>query len=220
MKLRAGTVLEGSVRKAGNRLRINAKLISTKDGYHLWSERYDRDIEDVFAVQDEIARSVVEKLKVKLLGKTDAPLVARQVDDVEAYNLFLKGRFHLSKLTEDSIRLALECNADALVKEPRFARAHVGIGLAHAYRGVLSIESPRSAMEKSEAAIREALAIDDSLDEAHYALGHNLFWYAWDWDGAERAFQRTLQLNPNHAMALVCMESCFATSTGLMRGFA
>ena len=201
-KLNVKTVLEGSVRKAGTRLRINAQLINTEDGFHLWSERYDRDIEDVFAVQDEIARSVVEKLKVKLLGETDAPLVARQVDDVEAYNLFLKGRFYLSKLTEDSIRLALECNEEALVKEPRFARAHVGVGLAHAHRGVLSIESPRSAMEKSEAAIRKALAIDDTLDEAHYALGHNLFWYAWDWDGAERAFQRTLQLNPNHAMAL------------------
>ena len=201
-ELNVGAVLEGSVRKAGNRLRITAQLINLGDGFHLWSERYDRDLDDVFAVQDEIARTVVEKLKVKLLGKTDTPLVIRQVDDVEAYNLFLKGRFYAFKMTEDSIALALECFNDALVKEPRYARAHVGIGHVHGLRGILSIESPRSAMAKSEAAVREALAIDDTLDAAHYESGFNLFWYAWDWDGAERAFQRTLQLNPNHATAL------------------
>ena len=93
-KLNVKTVLEGSVRKAGNRLRINAQLISTDDGYHLWSERYDRDMEDVFAVQDEIAQSVVEKLKVKLLGVADEPLVKRLTDNLEAYNLWLKGRYY------------------------------------------------------------------------------------------------------------------------------
>ena len=121
---------------------------------------------------------------------------------MEAYNLFLKGRFHAFKMTEDSIDRAFECFAEALVKEPRYARAHAGIGMAHALRGTLSIESPRSAMVKSKAAVREALAIDDTLDEAHHALGQNLFWRTWDWDSAERAFQRTLQLNPNHARAL------------------
>ena len=201
-KLKVKTILEGSVRKAGTRLRVNAQFINADDGYHLWSERYDRDMEDVFAVQDEIARSVVEKLKVKLLGKTDTPLVTRQVDDVEVYNLCLKGRFYASKMTEDSLGRALECYADALVKEPRYARAHVGIGHVHALRGILSIESPRSATAKAEAAVRTALAIDDSLDATHYESGFNLFWYAWDWDGAERAFQRTLQLNSNHAAAL------------------
>ena len=88
-KLKVKTVLEGSVRKAGNRLRINAKLINTDDGYHLWSERYDRDLDDVFAVQDEIARSVVEKLKVKLLGEQQAPVFKRPTDNVEAYHLVL-----------------------------------------------------------------------------------------------------------------------------------
>ena len=209
-KLKVRTILEGSVRKAGNRLRINTQLINAEDGYHLWSERYDRDMDDVFAVQDEIARSVVEKLKVKLLGETDAPLVTRQVDDVEAYNLFLKGRFHGSKMTEDSINRALEYFAEALAREPRYARALVGIGQAHSLRGILSIEPPRSAMVKSEAALREALTIDDSLAEAHSALGHNLFWYGWDWDGAEKAFQRALQLDPNHAPALTAYGTLLA----------
>ena len=94
-KLKVKTVLEGSVRKAGNRLRINAQLINTEDGYHLWSERYDREMEDVFAVQDEIARTVVGKLQVTLLGELDAPRVTRQVDDLEAYNLCLEGRYHV-----------------------------------------------------------------------------------------------------------------------------
>ena len=96
-RLKVGTVLEGSVRKAGNRLRINAQLINASDGYHLWSERYDRQMDDVFAVQDEIARSVVEKLKVKLLGEHEAPVIKRPADNLEAYNLFLKGRYYFSK---------------------------------------------------------------------------------------------------------------------------
>ncbi len=102
-KLSVKTVLEGSVRKAGNRLRINAQLINTQDGCHIWSERYDRNMDDVFAVQDEIAQSVVEKLKVKRLGEQDAPIVTRPTDNLEAYNLCLKGRYFLARFVIASL---------------------------------------------------------------------------------------------------------------------
>ena len=105
-QLKVKTILEGSVRKAGNRLRVNAQLINAEDGYHLWSERYDRDMDDVFAVQDEIARMVVEKLKVKLLGAADAPIVTRPTDNLEAYQLILKGRYHLLRVTGGRSRRA------------------------------------------------------------------------------------------------------------------
>ena len=106
-KLRVKAVLEGSVRKAGNRLRINAQLINAEDGYHLWSERYDRDMDDIFAVQDEIAHSVVEKLKVKLLGEQETPIIKRPTDNLVAYNLVLKGRYYLPKVTGAALEKSL-----------------------------------------------------------------------------------------------------------------
>ena len=117
-KLKVKAVLEGSVRKAGNRLRINAQLINADDGYHLWSERYDREMDDVFAVQDEIADAVVGQLKVKLLGVADAPLVKRPTDDLEAYHLYLKGRYHLNQRTEDALNLGIQFFEEALGPDP------------------------------------------------------------------------------------------------------
>ena len=126
-KLKVKTVLEGSVRKAGNRLRINAQLINAADGYHLWSERYDRDMDDVFAVQDDIARTVVEKLKVKLLGEQDGPVIMRPTDNLEAYNLYLKGRYYLERLTGPALKKSLACFTEALAVEPSYVRAQAGI---------------------------------------------------------------------------------------------
>ena len=117
-KLNVQTVVEGSVRKAGSRLRINAQLINTGDGYHLWSERYDRDMDDVFPVQDEIAQSVVEKLKVELLGEQDAPVIKRSTDNVEAYNLYLKGRYYLNKRTEDTLNKGISLFEEAIAQDP------------------------------------------------------------------------------------------------------
>ena len=106
--MNVGAVLEGSVRKAGQRLRVTAQLINVSDGYHLWSERYDRNMEDVFAVQDEITQSVVEKLKVKLLGGQEVPVITRPTDTLEAYNLYLKGRYYQLKLTGAALEKGLE----------------------------------------------------------------------------------------------------------------
>src|SRR5205814_5801434 len=109
-RLRVETVLEGSVRKAGNRLRITAQLVNTEDGSNLWSERYDRDMDDVFAVQDEIARAIVEKLKVRLApdGQTEAPLIKRATTDLEAYNLYLQGRYYWAR-RGGFLRKAVDC---------------------------------------------------------------------------------------------------------------
>ena len=107
--LNVKTVLEGSVRKAGNRLRINAQLINAEDGDHLWSERYDRDMDDVFAVQDEIARAIVEKLRVKLVGKQDGLLVTRKTESLDAYNLYLQGRYYWARRYAGFFEKAIEC---------------------------------------------------------------------------------------------------------------
>ena len=125
--LKVGAVLEGSVRKAGNRLRVTAQLINVRDGYHLWSERYDREMDDVFAVQDDIARTVVEKLKVKLLGAADTPLVTRPSEKVEAYNLVLQGRYYSVRGTRAAFEKAVACFTQALALEPTYAQAQAGI---------------------------------------------------------------------------------------------
>ena len=124
-KLKVKTILEGSVRKAGNRLRINAQLINTEDGYHLWSERYDRTMDDVFEVQDEIAQTVVQKLKVKLLIP-DVPLVKRPTDNLEAYNLCLQGHYHFLKSSGPAIEKALDCFAQPWPSSPTMPRPMPG----------------------------------------------------------------------------------------------
>ena len=189
-QLKVRTVLEGSVRKAGNRLRVNVQLINAADGYHLWSERYDRDMDDVFAVQDEIARTVVAKLKVELLGVGDAPLVTRPTDNLEAYNLVLKGRYYRVRLTVKAIEKSLQCFTQALAIAPDYAAAHAGVAGAHVVQAMFGGATPHDVMPRAQEAARKALALDDSEAAAHSASALVLHWYDWDWAGAERAFRR------------------------------
>ena len=198
-KLKVRTVLEGSVRKAGNRLRINAQLINAEDGYHLWSERYDRDMDDVFEVQDEIARSVVEKLKVKLLGAGDVPLVRRPTENLEAYNLYLQGRHHWQKLTPDGLTQSLVCLEQALEKEPAYAHAHAGVAWVYHVRAHLGLVAPRDLMPKAREASLRALALDDTVAEAHETLAMVRQTFDWDWSGAAQEFRRALDVNPADA---------------------
>ena len=198
--LNVKTVLEGSVRKAGNRLRVNAQLINAEDGYHLWSERYDRDMDDVFEVQDDIARSVVDVLKVKLLGRADAPLVKPSTDNLEAYNLYLKGRFYWDQMPEGPQK-AIQCFEQAIEKDPTYAPAYAGIADSYNVLGWFGVVAPRDAYPKAEAAARRALNLDDSLADAHASLGYFATFYAWDWGLARRELQRAVELNPNYSRA-------------------
>ena len=200
-ELRVKTVLEGSVRKAGNRLRINAQLISTDAWYHLWSERYDRDMDDVFAVQDEIARTVVEKLKVKLLGEQQAPVIKRPTDNLEAYNLYLKGHHYFLKMTGTGFEKGLECLRQAVEAEPTYAQAHALIGLVHACRAVLSFTAPEQVMPMAKEAALKALALDETTADAHFAMAYVLDVGEWDWEGTEREHRRALKLNPADTLA-------------------
>ena len=198
-KLKVKTVLEGSVRKSGNRLRITAQLINVADGYHLWSERYDRELQDVFDIQDEISLAIVDALKVKLLGTEKAAVLKRYTDKNEAYELYLKGRYQFGKYAEEGWRKALEDFAQAIEKEPNYALAWAGLANSYRtlwYNGYLT---PEESVPKWKAAIARALAIDNTLAEPHVSLALLKHFYEWDFPGAEREYRLAIELNRNYA---------------------
>jgi serine/threonine-protein kinase len=201
-QLGANLVLEGSVRKSGNRLRITARLVDAADGYQLWSESYDRQIEsgDALAVQDEITPAVVDALKLKLPGGEGS---ARNdpAENVRVRELYLKGRFHSNRLSKSGIHTAVPCFEEALGLRPSYALAQVG--LAHAYRMFgMTLEMPTSVVgPKAIGAAQKAVQMDDNLAEAHAVLGGSLFIYEWRWSAAEKHLKRALELDPNSADA-------------------
>jgi len=205
-KLNVSTLLEGSVRKAGSRLRITAQLINVADGYHLWSERYDRDIDelccpgDIFAIQDEISLAVVDKLKVKLLGGEKSKILKHHTEDLDAYNLYLKGRYFWSKRTEESLAKSMECFNQAIERDPGYALAYAGLADSYVTLQDYASVSPKVTLPKAKEAAHKALEIDSTLAEAHNALAQVMF-REWDWEGAEREHKRAIELNPNYASA-------------------
>jgi len=200
-KLNVETLLEGSVQKAGNRLRITAQLANVADGYHLWSEKYDRDTEDVFAIQDEISLAIVDKLKIQLLGKEKAKLVTRYTDNLEAYNLYLKGRYFWSKRTEQDIKRAIQYFEQAIERDPDYALAYAGMADCHVVLAEYSLLPPKEAFPRAKAAVIKALEIDETLAEAHTSLAFIKTFSDWDWMGAEREFKQAIELNPSYANA-------------------
>jgi TolB-like protein/Tfp pilus assembly protein PilF len=197
-QLNVTTVVEGSVRKAGKRLRITAQLVSVADGYHMWSERYDRDLEDVFAIQEEISHAIVDALKLKLIDRKGDPVVCCSTHDLEAYTLYLKGRYHWNKRSQQGIRKAREYFEQAIELEPAYALAYVG--LADAY--VMSEDlQPKEVRRKAKAMIERALEIDGRLAEAHTTLAWILFIFEHNPGEAEREFKLALALNPDYPTA-------------------
>jgi TolB-like protein/Tfp pilus assembly protein PilF/predicted Ser/Thr protein kinase len=193
-------VLEGSLRKAGNRLRITAQLINAEDGYHIWSEKFDREMNDIFAIQDEISLAIVDSLKVKLLAGDKTALRKRHTDDPEAYNLYLKGLHFFSKMSAEGFQKAMEFFRAAADKDPGFALAYTGMANIFVSLSTLNFAPPREMWPKAKAALQKALELDPHLAEAHALVAMCAFWYDLDWDSAEASFQRTLALNPGNAM--------------------
>jgi len=200
-KLNVKTLLEGSVRKTGNRLRITAQLVNVTDGYHFWSERFDREMKDVFAIQDEISMAIVEKLKVQLLGEEKAKIVKRHTEDPEAYNLYLKGLYFLNKWSEEGTQRGLEYIQKAIEADPNFALAYLGIADTYTTIGVLSFSPPQEIFSKAKEMLKKALEIDNSLYEAHGTSAQIAFWHDWNWKEAENEFKKALAHNPGYARA-------------------
>jgi serine/threonine protein kinase/Flp pilus assembly protein TadD len=199
LQLDAKTILEGSVRKSGNRLRITAQLINVEDGFHLWSEKFDRELKDIFVIQDEISLAIVDKLKIRLLGKERRDLVKRYTADQQAHNLYLKGLYFWNRRLEGGMKLAMEHFHLAVEKDPGYALAYVGIADTYGSMGFLGYRPPKEVFPKSKEAARRALEIDDTLGEAHTSLAFINAFFDWDWSAAEAEFKRAIELNPNYA---------------------
>ncbi len=199
--LNVSTVLEGSVRKAGNRLRITTQLINVADGYHLWSERYDREMKDIFDVQDEITLAVVDALKVKLLGEQKASVLKRYTENPEAYELYLKARHHFHAYTGAGWQKAIEFYEQALEIEPDYAPAHGGVAACLIYSWFFGVLTTSEAIPKWRAAATRALELDENSADANSALAGLHFYYEWEWEKARRYYQRAVDFNPQNANA-------------------
>jgi len=194
-------VLEGSIRKAGNRLRVTAQLVDAATGLHIWSERFDREERDVFDIQDEISLAIVEHLKVALLSGEKTALRKRSTADTEAYNLYLKGLYFMARPNPDSIQKAHDFFHQALDRDPNFAQAYSGIANVYFTLGNANLAPPSEIFPKAKAATEKALALDPELAEAHGLTANLEYWFEWNWAAAEKSFDRVLALNPGDVMA-------------------
>ena len=199
-RLNVKTVLEGSVRKAGNRIRIMAQLVNVADGYHLWSERYDRELKDIFEVQDEIASAIADRLKVALKGG-QLPSVKAGTSNLEAYQLYLKGRALLYRRGLD-IRRAANCFDSAVALDPQYALAWAGLGDARNMLGLFGFERPQVIMPRGKEAATCAVALDPMLAEAHCSRACATLLHDWDKDRAEAGFLRARELKPRYLQNL------------------
>jgi TolB-like protein/Tfp pilus assembly protein PilF len=198
-KLKVDAVLEGSVRTEGNKLRIAAQLVKVADDSHLWAATYDREMKDIFAIQEEISRAIVDKLEVKLLGKE--AIIRRSTENPEAYILYIKGRFFWNQSTRAGNEKALEYYEKALTVDPNFSLAYAG--LSDVYQQLMFSRSlPRTEIyTKAKFMAMKALEIDENLPEAHASLGLLKYRYEWDWEGAEKALKQAIKLNPSCSVA-------------------
>ena len=202
-ELNVGTVLEGSVRVAGKKLRITAQLIDAGTEEHLWSETYDRNLEDAFAIQTDIAKRITKALRVRVLQSETLRLEKKATRVPDSYALYLKGRHSLNTRTEKGLKDAIHQFESSIKRDPKFALAYTGLADAYAILASYSLEyvPPQEGFPKAKTAAEKALSLDDHLAEAHASLGLVKFYYEWDWNGAEAEFKKALELNPGYAQA-------------------
>lgn len=199
-ELNVDTIIEGSVRKSGNKVRITAQLINASDGYHYWSEVFDRELEDIFELQDEIARAIAEKLDHKhVLENKQAPLVSAHTKNIDAYNLYLKGLYYYNKWTPENMQKAISFFEQSVSAENKFVQPHCGIANCYVWLGAMGHVAPRNAYPQAELMALKALSIDDSLAESHVSLALVKLFYRWDFTGAYNSIQKSLSLNSGTA---------------------
>ncbi|HWR96120.1 MAG TPA: tetratricopeptide repeat protein, partial [Arenimonas sp.] len=199
--LGVANVLEGSVRKQGDKVRITAQLIRVSDGFHLWSETYDGDLKDVFALQESIAQAIAGKLQIILQDNQKIQLVNAGTEDSEAYQYYLQGRYHWNKRETKEFEKAVAFFKQAIEKDPGYALAYSGLADTYTLFPNYGDFRRKDYMPQAKAAALKALELDPGLAEAHASLGEAVYYWEYDWAGAEKAFRRAIELNPKYATA-------------------
>jgi eukaryotic-like serine/threonine-protein kinase len=212
-RLKVETVLEGSVRKAGDKVRVVVKLVSLETGYPLWSERYDRKFDDIFEIQDEIAQSIAEKLKLSTPCVNDSRSSGNSPDNIRAYEFYLKGRYYWNKRTEENLKRSIDFFQRALAEDPHYTPALAGLAESYVTLGLYGALPPSDAMPAARESAEKALARNHEMPEALNALAATQAVYDWDWSSAERNFKRAINANPNYAAAhqwyaINCLVPC------------
>jgi len=196
-QLNVGTVLEGSVSKAGNKLRISAQLVNVADGFHLWAANYDREMTDILDIRSDISRRVVDALKVQLGVSETERLTKKPTETTEAYESYLLGRYQLNKFTEAGFTNSVKHFKQAIALDPTFALAHAGLAEAYNMLGYWNYLPPKDAFPEAKRAAQKALDLDSDLAEAHTALAYTQFQYEWKFKEAEMEFKEAIRLNPS-----------------------
>jgi TolB-like protein/Tfp pilus assembly protein PilF len=202
--LRVNYVVEGTVRRDQERLKVASQLVDARDDRVVWSASYDRDRHDLFAVQEQIARAIATALSVRLTG-SDVPtrLAPQPTEDFEAYQLYLKGQYFVTTRRRAELHRAVQYFVEATLRDPGFARAYAGLSSAYASLGIFGFERPRDVSPKARAAAERALALDPNLGEAHAALAHELMTYEWNWKASEESFKTAIALDPKYPQARI-----------------
>lgn len=200
-KLGVSTVLEGSVRKAGKKMRITAQLINTADGYHIWSEVYDSDLDDIFQVQDEISLKILNRLKENFaIDSTKETLIKPPTDNIDAYNLYLKGRYYWNKSNPEDIGKAVKTFEEVIRIDPGFALAYCALSYCYSFMGSAGLMPPTVAYPKAKDYTLKAIELDPNHAESHLSLASIKFFHNWDFDGAEISLNKALSLSLNSSL--------------------
>ena len=194
-------VLEGSVQHTADRVHVNVQLIKAASDTHLWAEAYDRKLTDIFAVESEIAKTIADTLQAKLTGSEKHAIAARPTENTEAHQLYLKGRFFWNKRTGNDLKKSIDYFNQAIAADPKYALAYAGVAEAYAVLPTYAGGTPQECYPKAEAAAKRALALDETVAEAHNALGEVFLFYDFDFARSIREFQRAIELKPNYASA-------------------
>jgi TolB-like protein/Tfp pilus assembly protein PilF len=201
IKLGVTTVLEGSVRRAGKKMRIAAQLINTADGYHIWSENYDSDVEDIFQVQDEISLKIVNRLKENFgAGNKNESMIKPPTENIDAYNLYLQGRYHWNKSNPEDIGKAIKKFEEAIAIDPAFALPFCALSFCYSFMGSSGLMKPADAFAKAKDCTLKAIELDPNHPESHLSLATIKFYHNWDFEGAEASINKAVSLSLNSSL--------------------
>ena len=207
-------ILEGSVQKSGDAVRVNVQLIKAANNSHVWAETFDRKLTDIFSVESDVAKAIADQLRAHITRQEEQVIAAKPTKNIEAYDAYLRGRYFWNKRTSDGIKHAIEHFQQSIERDPDFALGHAGLADSYIALTFYNFAAPHETMPKAKESAIKALALDNTLAEAHASLAHILMNYDWNWSAAEKEFKRSIELKPDYATAREWYAIHYLTATG------